>query len=154
VSGNGPAARERARHLMMAALDGELSPGERAELDRLLVSDPEIRAEWDRLRKVKEVTHMMSYREPPAEIWDTYWTSVYNRLERGLGWILVTVGALVLFGYGAWHGIEAILADSGLPGFVKIAVFAFVLGGAVLFVSVMREKLLLRRRDRYREVQR
>ena len=148
------AVHERARHLMMAALDEELSSTERIEFDRLLVSDPEVRAEWDQLRKVKEVTHTMSYREPPEEVWDAYWTSTYNRLERGFGWILVTVAALVLFGYGAWNWIEAILADSGLPGFVKIALFAFVLGGAVLFVSVIREKLLLRRRDPYREVQR
>ncbi len=96
----------------------------------------------------------MSYLEPPPEIWDDYWTSVYNRLERGLGWILVSAGALVLFAYGAWHWLEAVLADSGMPGPVKIAIFALVVGGAILFVSVVREKLLLRRRDPYREVQR
>jgi hypothetical protein len=138
----------------MAGLDGELSSQEQAELDRLLADDDRLQAEWERFRRVKEVTETMSYREPPPEIWEDYWTVVYNRLERGLGWILVSVAALVLFGYGAWHAIEAILADSGLPGFVKIAIFALVLGAAILFVSVAREKLFTRKRDAYSEIQR
>ena len=81
--------RERARHLMMAALDGELSPEERRELDGHLATDERLKSEWVQMTRVKEVTETMGYRELPEEIWDGYWGGIYNRLERGLGWILV-----------------------------------------------------------------
>jgi ferric-dicitrate binding protein FerR (iron transport regulator) len=154
VSGHDSERQERARHLMMAALDGELPTGERAELDRLLDEDAALREEWERLSKVKEVTKTMSYREPPEEVWEVFWVSVYNRAERGIGWVLISVGSLVLLGFGIWHGIMALLADTELPVFVKIAIFATALGSLVLLFSVAREKWFVRRRDPYKEIPR
>jgi hypothetical protein len=140
--------------MMMAALDDELSSQERAELERVLDEDAGLREEWDRLARVKEATGEMKYVEPPDEVWDNYWVSVYNRLERGIGWILISIGALVLIGWAAWHAVEALLADSDLPGFIKVALFVAVMGALVLLVSVIREKLFTRRIDRYKGVQR
>jgi len=154
VSGHDPDRHERARHLMMAALDGELGREDRAELDGLLAADASLREEWERLGRVKEVTTAMGYREPPEEIWETYWVSVYNRVERGVGWILASLGVLVVAGYGLWKGVTEFLADTGLPAFVKIAVFVAALGGLILLLSVGREKLFTRMRDPYREVKR
>jgi hypothetical protein len=139
---------------MMAALDGELRPDERDELDRLLAEDGRLRDEWARMSKVKEVTNTMGYTKPPEEVWDRYWVSVFNQLERGLAWILVSIGAVVLLGYGTWEWIDAVLGDSDIPGFVKLAIFAVALGGLVLLVSVIREKWFTRRRDPYKEVER
>lgn len=154
MSGHDPDRHERARHLMMAALDSELGPEDRAELDRLLAADASLREEWERLGKVKEVTRAMGYTEPPEEVWETYWVSVYNRVERGAGWILATLGLLVVAGYGIWQGVVGLLADTGLPGFFKVAVFVAAFGGLILLLSVAREKLFTRRRDPYREIQR
>lgn len=154
MNGKIPDTDDRARDLMMAALDGELSGEQRAELDRMLAADERLRGEWTKLQKVKEVTDTMGYREPPDEIWGDYWTSVYNRLERGLGWILASIGALILIGFGLWHAVHDVLADSGLPGFIKLALFALLLGAVILIFSVLREKLFTRSRDAYREIQR
>jgi hypothetical protein len=154
VSDEGRDPRERARNLMMAALDDELSSDEKAELDRMLEGDAALRVEWSRLQRVKEVTASMSYREPPEEIWDSYWTSAYNRIERGLGWLLFWFGALVLIGWGTWFAVQELLADSEIPGFFKTAIFALVLGLIILGLSVVREKWFTRRRDPYKEIQR
>lgn len=154
MNGKHADAADRARNLMMAALDGELSAEERAELDRMLAADEQLRAEWTKLRKVKEVTNTMGYREPPEEVWSGYWTSVYNRMERGLGWILASVGGVILIAFGLWHAVHEILADSGLPGYIKIALFALLLGVVILLFSVLREKLFTRSKDPYREIQR
>lgn len=146
--------RERAQGLMMAAVDGEISPDERSELDRMLDQDPELRREWERMGRVKEVTRTMTYRKPPDEVWGRYWTSVYNRFERGIGWILASIGAVVLLGYGAWSGVEALFEDSSVPLFLRLAILAVAVGLAVLAVSVIREKLFTRRHDPYKEVER
>ncbi len=145
---------ERAQHLLMGGLDGELSVEEREELDRLLDADPTLRAEWNRLARVKEVTEAMTMQTPPDEIWEDYGGSVYNRIERGVGWILASVGGIVLLSYALWQAVEEFLADATVPGFVKIAALMTTIGVAALMVSVAREKLSLRRRDPYKDVQR
>ena len=145
---------ERARRLIMASIDGELSGGERGELERLLDEHPALREEWARFQRVKEVTEAMALRPAPEEVWSDYWASVYSRLERGIGWILFSLGAIVLLSYGAWAGVEELIADATIPLFVKVALLALTVGTVVLLVSVVREKLFVGRRQRYKDVER
>ncbi len=145
---------ERARRLIMASIDGELAGDERGELERLLDAHPAMRAEWARLQRVKEVTESMALRPAPEEVWRDYWTSVYSRLERGIGWILFSLGAIVLLSYGAWSGVKEVIADATMPWFVKVSLLALTVGTVVLLVSVVREKLFVGRRERYKDVER
>ena len=65
---------DRSAELLMRELDGELEPAERAELERLLSDNPELREELERLSRLKEVTANMKLRNPPEEMWAGYWT--------------------------------------------------------------------------------
>ncbi|MDX1389663.1 MAG: hypothetical protein R3344_10765, partial [Acidobacteriota bacterium] len=67
---------------------------------------------------------------------------------------LTSIGSIVLFGYGAWHLAGAILADTDAPMFLKVAIFSVLVGLVILLVSVIREKLMTRRHERYKEVKR
>ena len=91
---------------------------------------------------------------PPDEVWDSYWTSVYNKLERGIAWILVSVGTVILSGWAGWEVIQAIAQDSDIPTFAKVSMLAVLVGLVILFVSVLREKLRVRAKDPFKEVQR
>lgn len=142
---------DRIRQLMMAALDGEIDADDRRALDEGLTRDPDARAEWDRLRRVKEMTRHMTLRNPPDEIWGQYWTSVYRRIERGVSWVLISIGAIVLLSYGGWRAIGGLVA-ADLPWFLKGAVVALLVGLVVLLVSVAREKLFAHRRNPYKDV--
>jgi ferric-dicitrate binding protein FerR (iron transport regulator) len=146
--------RERVNRLMMAALDGEIESEEWRELNGILERDPAIRQEWERMNRVKEVTGAMAYRNPPEEVWGRYWTSIYNRLERGVGWILVSIGAMILIAYGAWEAMRSMWADAEMPLFLKVAVMAVVLGLIVLLISTCREKFFAWKRDPYKEIER
>jgi len=154
MSGGSDRERERVRHLMMAALDEELDAGERAELERILAGDAELRAEWERLGRLKEATKSMMLRTPPDEVLSHYWVSVYNRVERGVGWTLVSLGAIVLVSWGVWEFVDSLLADTELPLYIKLSILAVVAGLAILTFSVFREKLFTRARDPYKEVER
>lgn len=145
---------ERAHQLMMGALDGEISHAEETELKRLLERDPSLQSEWKRLKGVKEVTGTMALRSPPAEVWDTYWTSVYSRFERGVGWILLSLGAIVSLSYGLWQVVQEIIADTAIPMAIKAAIFVGMVGAVTLFVSVAREKWFVYRSDPYKDIQR
>ena len=143
---------ELARRLMMSALDGEISRKEEQQLTELLRNNPVLEEEWEQLQRVKEVTSGMVFQKPPQEVWDRYWTGVYRRFERGFAWILVSVGAILLLSYGAWIGVEEFLYDATTPPIVKYGTVAVVVGLVVLFVSVVREKLFVRRSDPYKDV--
>lgn len=145
---------ERVPELMMAALDGEISSEARRELDELLAEAPELDTEFQRLKRLEEVIRMTRIDTLPEERWSTYWQSVYNRLERGLGWVLVSVGAIVVGGWGLWHAVQELFDDPTLPLGIKLAIFALGLGGVILAVSVGREKLSAWRHDPYKEIER
>lgn len=147
-----PASAERWTRLLMRALDGELSETERQDFESILERDAELREEWGRLRRVKEVTDSMKMREPPKEVWDGYWSGVYRRTERGVAWILVSVGAIVLISWGLVRWVQDVLVDTSVPGLIRWASVALVVGLVILFVSVAREKLHVRKSDPYKDV--
>jgi ferric-dicitrate binding protein FerR (iron transport regulator) len=149
----GSVGAERIRQLLMKALDGELPAGEREELERLIKADSALEKEWNRLVRVKEVTEAMALRPAPDQVWLDYWASVYSRLERGIGWILVSLGAIVLISYGSWMGVKELIEDATLPWFIKASILALTIGAVVLLVSVAREKIFVGRRQRYKDVE-
>jgi hypothetical protein len=139
---------------MMGALDGELDDADQVEFERLLGRDSDLQTEWKRLNELKEVTSTMALRSPPEEVWETYWTSVYHRFERGVGWVLLSLGAIVSLSYGLWRFARELMADTTIPLFMKGAIVAVIVGGVILFVSVVREKWFVYRSDPYKDVQR
>lgn len=145
---------ERSEELLMQALDGELGPDEHRELDGLLADNPELREEWERLSRLKEVTGNMKLRNPPEDLWAGYWTSVYSRFERGLAWILVSIGAIVLLSWGAWEFVQDLMADGDLPTFVKWSILAVIVGLVMLLVSVLRHRIFVSQSDPYKEIER
>lgn len=140
--------------LMMKALDDELNATEREQFEVALSEQPQLRAEWDRLSRAREVTMGMELRNPPEETWDGYWTSVYSRLERGAGWVLVSVGVIVVGGWAVWQWIGALLEDTATPAVVRYSMIALFVGIVILMVSVTRHRLSVRKTDPYKGIQR
>lgn len=143
---------ERLRRLMMAELDDEISTEEQAELERALERDAELRNELETFQRLKEVTDTMSPVKPPGETWDRYWEDVYRRIERGVGWVLVSLGAMVVVTWGTWQLIRGLFEDAAIPGFIRWSILALLAGVVILFVSVVRERLFMTRSDPYKDV--
>lgn len=139
---------DRVHALMMAALDGECTDADRRELDAQLARNAGLQAEWERLRRVKEVTMTIAVGRPPEEVWDRYRTTVLHRAERGVAWFMIAAGTAVLGAVGLWRWIEAWLAMT-LRWELKVASAALLIGVALLIVSVLRERWHLHRRDPY-----
>lgn len=140
--------------LLMRALDGELDAAERAAFEARLADDPELREEWRRLSRAREATMGMRLRHPPEAVWDAYWTSVYSRAERGLGWLLVSLGVIVVGGWAAWTWIGGLLADSATPLIVRLGMIAMFTGVVILAISVVRHRINVLRTDPYKDIQR
>ncbi len=147
-------ASEQSYQWMMAAVDQELTPEEWHNFIQIVNADAKIRKEWEQFQKLKEVTRTMKFKSPPKEVWDNYWMNTYNKIERRIGWIIFSIGAIILITYGLFKAVESIIADPQLQGIVKIGIFAVLLGLVILVVSVIREKIFIRRSDPYKEIQR
>ena len=141
------------RELLAGYVDNELTHEEREAFERELKQNPELRAELEEFRRLKEVTGMVRYADLPDEVWESYWQSIYRKLERGIGWILFSMGAIILLIAAAYAFFAGFLADPSVPLIIKVGVSAIVAGLIFLLVSYARERLFAYNRDRYKEVQ-
>ena len=140
------------RELLAGYVDGELTDEQRQAVEEELAKNPALRAELEEFRSLKEVTGMVRYADLPDEVWENYWHSLYRKLERGIGWILLSIGTIVLLGYGLCQVFIGLYLDPEVPVWIKIGVTGIAGGLVFLLVSYARERLFAYRRDRYKEV--
>jgi predicted anti-sigma-YlaC factor YlaD len=139
--------------LLMGYLDAELTEVEIARVERHLKDCAECNSELEEFRRLKEVTQNMSVVAPDDRYWEEYWSNIYNRLERRIGWILTSIGVILLTSYGVyWLVLQ--LFNTNIPLIVQIGLMALVVGFCTLLVSVLRERLSLSRSDKYERIKR
>ncbi len=73
--------------LIAAYLDGELEEEEKKRVEAHLPGCEECREEYEDLNRLEEVLNKMQLKKPSQEVWEVYWSSIYNRLERRIGWL-------------------------------------------------------------------
>ncbi len=142
------------KNLMMGYLDDELELEQKEAFEEHLASCPECKSELEEFKRLKQITDEVSLIEPEDKIWEQYWSGIYNRIERGLGWILFSLAAILLLIYGGFKAIEEIIKDPTVVIILKTGLLALIGGLAILLVSVLREKLYFRKKDRYKDVRR
>lgn len=134
--------------------ENELTSKEQTELENLLQNSKDLKEEFEEQKKVKEVLTRMKLKNPSREAWDSYWMGVYNRIERGLAWIVISIGALLFFGYASYEAVNAFINDTQAPPLAKLGITLLIFGALILIFSLIREKIFTSKRDKYKEVQR
>ncbi|MBN1509610.1 MAG: zf-HC2 domain-containing protein [Sedimentisphaerales bacterium] len=142
------------KDLMMAYLDNELDDEQKRAFEAHLASCDDCAKDMEEFRKLKQMTDSVALAEPEDRVWEEYWNHTYNRIERSAGWILFSVAAIALLIYGGFELIETIIEDRTVGALAKVGLLALVGGLAILFVSVLRERVYFWSRDRYRDVRR
>lgn len=144
---------EMLKKLVSSYIDGELGQEERQIVARHLEECSECRQAYREMSELREVMAKVTIKEPPKEVWKMYTESVYNRLERGIGWILVSIGAMILLFFTGYQMLKGIILDPGMPLIVKGGILCGLGGVVVLVVSLIRERLFVNKRERYKEVE-
>jgi hypothetical protein len=142
------------KDLMMGYLDNELSAESRRRFEEHVAGCSECAEELKEFKRLKAITDEVTLVEPEDRMWQDYWSGVYNRIERGVGWIVFSVAAILLTVYGGFRAIEAIIRDPKVELLFKAGLLALLVGLAILFVSVLRERIYFWKRDRYKDVRR
>jgi hypothetical protein len=68
---------------------------------------------------------------------------------RGLGWILFIAGVLGISGIAIYEFV----IDTSLPGYIKVLTSFVWIGLGVLLLSVLRQRLVERKSDKYKDVE-
>ena len=84
-----------------------------------------------------------------SDRWREHLGDLTERMTRGIGWLLF-LGALVLMG---GVGVYEFLTDPKVEMFWKVLISAFYLGLGALFVSVLRQRLVEQKTDKYKDVE-
>jgi predicted anti-sigma-YlaC factor YlaD len=142
------------KDMMMGYLDNELDDEQKRRFEEHLKGCSECAGELKEFQKLKEITDQVTLVEPEDKIWQQYWSSIYNRIERGLGWILLSIAGIILIIYGGFRAIEEIIKDPNVELVLKVGLLVLLAGLAILFVSVLRERIFFWTSDRYKDVRR
>lgn len=144
---------QKIKELISSYHDGELDNREKQMLEKHLEQCAECRREFEEMSKFEEVMGKMQLKKPQKEMWEVYWSTVYNRLERGIGWILLSIGGMILLFFGGYKAVEGIIQDSSTPILLKVGILTVLGGVVILLVSLLREQIFVHKRERYKEVE-
>ena len=138
--------------LVSGLIDGELTSDELIQIRTHLAQCQSCSTELEQMTALRETTRALRLREPRPELWDQLRLGTFRRIEQATGWILFSLGAILAGGYAALRGLGGLIADPNVPIAIRVGLPLASLGLVVLLVSIIREKWVLHRRERYREV--
>ncbi len=135
---------------MMASLDDELTLEDRRQLEEHLEQCPDCRQELERMKELTDLVGRIELPRPSEEDMMKYWPSVYAKVERGAGWGLLIIGVAIWVAYGVY----LFITDPSVGALVKLLIALPIVGVLMLLISVIRERCIVSRTERYKEVER
>lgn len=134
----------------MRWLDGELSAPEAALYEVHVRECDECRRELTSLGRIVRMTDELKLRVPDDEFWAGFWESIYRRIERRVGFVLLIAGVVAILGYAIFRALKS----PALLTYEGISVMLILVGLVVVFISVARERYHESKNDPYKEVKR
>ncbi len=140
---------EHVRKLISGYLDDELTQQEQQQLLRHLESCEACARIRNELRQVQQDIGQLRYPEPETEQLARIMQDPGAAWLRGFGWLALIAGAAFL----AVVWLVVVLVEADTPWFMKVILVLMGAGGAALLFSVLRQRLIDRKSDKYRRVQ-
>ena len=143
-----PCGRSFPEELLSGYLDRALTQGEAQRVRIHLEDCAACRALYAELAALRETAMTTEFVIPADDQWDERPRGRLSGVLRGGGWLVVAAWILAVAGWAAWEvatGPEHLL--------VKLFVFGGASGAALLFFSVLVDRLRVLPGDRYRRVE-
>ena len=137
------------QELLSGYLDGELMQGDRQRVELHVASCAACHKTFEEMTRLRDDIGKLSFGEMSPEEWSTIMNGVTVRTSRWFGWLMYVGGAMLLIGYGAYE----FAIDEEVPAMVKTGCAAVVIGLGLLFFSVVRQRIITARHDKYKDVQ-
>jgi len=135
--------------MLSGYIDGELTQQQRQRVEVHCDGCEECNRNLRELRALRERVGRSGLSELGEDIWREQMDDTTVRATRGIGWLLFIGGLLILAGYIIYE----LVIDTSMTLGVKL-LFAAIYGGmGALFVSVLRQRLIERKTDKYKDVE-
>ncbi len=134
--------------LLTGYLDGVLTQADDQRVRLHLEECADCRGLIDEMRETREATMTTRFELPADDQWNEAPRGLASRLSFGLGWTVLLIWAVGLLGLTVGH-----IWSDGMPLTEKLLLFGGLSGGALLFLSVLIDRLKTMRNDPYRRVE-
>jgi anti-sigma factor RsiW len=143
-----PCGRRFPEELLSGYLDRALTQGERQRVRVHLEDCAACRELLGELAALRETAMTTEFLIPADDQWDERPRGGLSRVLRGGGWLVVIGWLTAISGFAAWQ-----IATAPESLFEKLLIFGGASGGALLFLSVLVDRLRALPGDRYRRVE-
>ena len=140
---------EHVGELLSGYLDGELTQQMRQRVELHCDQCGECASNLMQLRALRERVGQSKLGEMGVDQWREIMDDSKVKAFRGSGWLLLIGFGLAGAGFGVW----AFIANTAMGVLEKVLVGGIYLGLALLFISVLRQRLIERKTDKYKDVE-
>lgn len=130
-------------------LDGELTQQERQKVSLHCEQCAECRENLENLRVLRNRVGNAVLSEIGEDKWREHMNDPLVQTTRSLGWLIFIAGLLAAAGIA----LGTFIFDDSMPLREKLIISAIYGGLAILFLSVLRQRLIERKTDKYKDVE-
>jgi hypothetical protein len=129
-------------------IDGELTQQEAQKVSLLIETDPEYKTLYDELSVMRHQVQSLSLQEQELEHLERLFQEPVAKTSRILGFTLVSMSALAIVAFTLFK----IFTNPDIGLLEKTLVGALGGGGLLLLISVLRQRMLTNKNDKYNRV--
>jgi hypothetical protein len=136
--------------LLSGYIDGELTQRERQSVSLHCEACPECRSKLAELQALRTRIGETQLTDLGQDIWREHMNDTTVNASRGIGWLLFIGGLLLAAGFAVYEFVKEM---NSMPLIVMLIIVGIYGGLLLLFVSVLRQRLIERKSDKYEDVE-
>ena len=136
--------------LLSGYIDNELTQQDRQRVRLHCEACPQCRKELAELESLRRAIGNASLSEVSKDVWRENMNDSTVKASRGMGWLLFIGGLLVAAGFAIF---EFAKEWNSIPIVARLIIIGVYGGLLLLFFSVLRQRLIERKTDRYKDVE-
>ena len=140
---------EHVGELLSGYIDGELTQQQRQRVEVHCGNCSDCESELSDLRELRRDVSNSKLSEYGEDVWREKMDDGTVKATRSIGWLLFLGAVLICGGVGIYEFV----LDSSMGTFEKTMIGAVYGGLALLFFSVLRQRLIERKTDKYKDVE-
>lgn len=141
---------EHVGELLSGLIDNELTQQDRQRVQLHMDNCTTCRADMDQLIAMRERLGKARLSDRDHDAWRETMDDTTTKTSRGIGWLLLIGGALLAAGVGVY---EFFINAASMSVTAKLIIGGTYGGMLLIFISVLRQRLIERRTDRYKDVE-
>jgi len=138
---------EHVGELLSGYIDGELTQQDQQRVRLHCENCADCRRGLEELRTLRETMGKSKLSKVPQNVWRETMDDTAVKATRGIGWVLFIGGLLLVAGYF----VVTVIPELSL--LEALIVGGFYGGMLLLFISVLRQRLIERKSDKYKDVE-